>query len=392
MDRNFSMAALSATLHRLILVALLVFSSGLSSHTLPSELADIIARRFSRWDLNRDRRLSAFEINQAVADPSLRDADAAAIAALKRGLTGNPNATAGLTKDQLLQLVDAHNADGQQFQELFSRAGQRIRQTQPRLFASGKPQLSTIHQGQLGNCFVLAPLGAVLAVTPDRVPQMFTSGPDGGYYVRFGKYQIPVPKLTAAELALTAGNEGDGDWVNIYEKAAGAAQKVIGPAAAAAGSPIDAISSGGSVTRFLSLITGKQIQRFSFEFARRHDKNDRPWRDSLRQLRTWLDDARRKRHAIVCTTRESRTPGLASNHAWAVVAWDNTSDTISLWNPHGGNFRPAGTSGPVHGYPTSQGILKIPLDDFIRLFSGMARETETPASGTRELPALPEIS
>ncbi|MFM7925437.1 MAG: hypothetical protein ACKPJJ_34870, partial [Planctomycetaceae bacterium] len=187
------------------------------------------------------------EINQTVADPALRDADAAAIAALKRGLTGNPDATAGLTKDQLQQLVDDRNADGLQFQELFTRAAQRIRQTQPRLFASGKPQLATIHQGQLGNCFVLAPLGAVLAVTPDRVPAMFTSGPDGGYYVRFGKYQIPVPKLTAAELALTAGNEGDGEWVNVYEKAAGAAQKVIGPSAAAAGSPIDAISAGGSV-------------------------------------------------------------------------------------------------------------------------------------------------
>jgi len=94
---------------------------------------------------------------------------------------------------------------------------------------------------------------------------------------------------------------------------------------------------------------------------------------------------------MVCSTRESRTPGLASRHTWAVVAPDNTSDTISLWNPHGGNFRPAETSGPVHGYPASQGILKIPLEEFIRLFSGMARETETLANGTRELPALPEI-
>ncbi|MFM7836976.1 MAG: hypothetical protein ACKPJD_34715, partial [Planctomycetaceae bacterium] len=124
------MAALSDPLPRLLLLTLLVVSSGPAPRTLPSELADIIARRFSRWDLNRDRRLSAHEINQAVADPALRDADAAAIAALKRGLTGNPDATAGLTKDQLQQLVDDRNADGLQFQELFTRAAQRIRQTQ----------------------------------------------------------------------------------------------------------------------------------------------------------------------------------------------------------------------------------------------------------------------
>jgi hypothetical protein len=37
-------------------------------------------------------------------------------------------------------------------------------------------------------------------------------------------------------------------------------------------------------------------------------------------------------------------------------------------------------------------MLKIPLADFVRLFSGMARETDTPAAGTRELPALPDPS
>jgi hypothetical protein len=383
------MVALSHIFTCLAWMSLLFLSGAAATSTLPSEIADIIDRRFSKWDLNRDRRLSTDEIDQAISDPLLRDSEAAAIAALKRGLTGATAAATGPGKDQLLQRVDARTADGQHFQELFSLANKRIQQAQPRLFASGRPQLATIHQGQLGNCFVLAPLGAVLAVTPDRVSQMFTSGPANGYYVRFGKYQIPVPKLTDAELALTAGNEGDGVWVNVYEKAAGAAQKVIGPAAAAKGSAIDAISSGGSVTHFLSLITGRQIQRFSFEFTRRNANGTRHYRDCLLQLRTWLDDARRERHAMVCTTRDSRTPGLASNHAWAVIAWDNTSDTITLWNPHGGNFRPAGSSGPVHGYPASQGILKIPLDEFIRLFSGMARESDTPASGSRERPALP---
>ncbi|MFN9235648.1 MAG: C2 family cysteine protease [Planctomyces sp.] len=373
-------------------LTLLLFSGNGAGTALPSEFADIIARRFSKWDLNRDRVLTVDVINRAVSDVTLRDSEAAAIAALKRGLAGHSALAKGVSKDRLQQMVDDRDATGQELQELFKAAEKRIRLKQPRLFASGRPQLETIHQGRLGNCFVLAPLGAVLAVSPDRISQMFTSGPADGYYVRFGRFQIPVPALTDAELALTAGNEDAGIWVNVYEKAAGAAQQVIGPSAAAKGSAIDAISSGGSVTRFLSLITGRQIQRFSFEFARRHDSNARPYRDGLRQLRTWLDDARREHHAMVCTTRESRTPGISSNHAWAVVAWDNTSDVLTLWNPHGGNFRPAGSSGPVHGYPASQGMLKIPLADFVRLFSGMARETDTPAAGTRELPALPDPS
>jgi len=368
----------------------LLLGSGSSTRpALPSEFA---ARRFSRWDLNRDRVLTVDEINRAVSDVTVRDSDAAAIAALKRGLAGHSAVAKGVSKDRLQQMVDDRDATGQELQELFKAAEKRIRLKQPRLFASGGPQLETIHQGRLGNCFVLAPLGAVLAVSPDRISQMFTSGPADGYYVRFGRFQIPVPALTDAELALTAGNEDAGIWVNVYEKAAGAAQQVIGPSATSKGSAIDAISSGGSVTRFLSLITGRQIQRFSFEFARRHDNNARPYRDGLRQLRTWLDDARREHHAMVCTTRESRTPGLSPNHAWAVVAWDNTSDILTLWNPHGGNFRPAGSSGPVHGYPASQGLLKIPLADFVRLFSGMARETDTPAAGSRELPTLPDPS
>ncbi len=373
---------------------LLLSSGGLATAglLLPSEFADIIERRFSKWDLNRDRLLVTAELNAAISDPAVKDADAAAVAALKRGLTGTPALTGGLEKQELQDLVDGRTADGQQLQQLFTQALRQIQQAQPRLFAGGKPRLETIHQGQLGNCFVLAPLGAVLAVTPDRITEMFTDGPDGGYYVRFGRYQIPVGRLTDAEVALTAGNQGAGAWVNVYEKAAGAAQQVVGPAAASKGSAIDAMSSGGSVTRFLSLITGRQIQRFSFDFARRYSQEERQHRDCLRQLRTWLEDTRRQKHAMVCTTGQSRTPGLPSNHAWAVIGWDNTTDLVTVWNPHGGNFRPSGSAGPVHGYPASQGISRIPLEDFVRLYSGMARETATPASGTREQPHLPEQS
>jgi hypothetical protein len=57
-----------------------------------------------------------------------------------------------------------------------------------------------------------------------------------------------------------------------------------------------------------------------------------------------------------------------------VLDYDAASDTVRLWNPHGDNFQPQGATGPEGGYPMTGGIFKIPLEQFVRQFSGMAFE------------------
>jgi hypothetical protein len=257
------------------------------------------------------------------------------------------------------------------------------------LFVSGQPRLETIHQGRLGNCYCLAPLGAVVYRSPERVAQMFHRQRDGTYEVVLGDRKVRIAPPTDAEIAQTAGNEQDGMWVNLYEKAVGAARNLDRPAAERHGSPIDAMARGGSAGTMLSYITGHKIQRFSCAFAKDDQRSAGEQAVILDRLRAWLREAVEARRPMTCGTTKTTTPGLTPNHAYAVLDYTSASDRLKLWNPHGGSFTPKGEPGAKHGYPVRDGVFEIPLSEFVQEFSGLAVETSLPAGTEPELPKLP---
>ncbi len=53
------------------------------------------------------------------------------------------------------------------------------------------------------------------------------------------------------------------------------------------------------------------------------------------------------------------------NHAYAVLDFDEKTDALTLWNPHGTNFTPKDSPGKTAGYPRKDGIFAIPLTDFV---------------------------
>lgn len=51
-------------------------------------------------------------------------------------------------------------------------------------------------------------------------------------------------------------------------------------------------------------------------------------------------------------------------HAYAVLNYDEAKDLITLWNPHGNNFKPMGPEGFINGYETKGGVFTLSSKDF----------------------------
>jgi hypothetical protein len=351
---------------------------------------DAVECRFDDWDGNDDGTLSVAELDAAVADTGTRGPAAAAVAALKRASRSRRYQLPALTRGSIRDLAGAKPAsDRPNLPAMFAGGLAAIERADRRLFAAGKPRFETIHQGKLGNCFCLAPLAAVLGRDPRRVVQMFEPRSDGGYRVTLGTRTVDVPPVTDAELAMTAGNEQDGVWINVYEKAIGTARLLDKPPAERTGTAIDDIARGGSAGTMLSYITGHKIQRFSCKFARDEAVSSARREELLSQLRTFMAQAEREKRPMTCGTEKTTTPGLTPNHAYAILGYDAQTCRVRLWNPHGSEFKPQGPAGLEHGYPRRDGIFEMPLAEFVLAFAGLAVETDLEAGDQPELPRLP---
>ena len=373
-------------MHRCRFIAALLFAVALFSITpqgfaeTPASSAEFLEQAtisFKKWDLDGNGKLSKEEIDAAVADPRNVGKAGAAIAALKRAVRSSRYKLPDLTVTNLGTLVAAPAAaDRPNLGSMYSEGLERINKAANRdLFASKLPRLDTVHQGKLGNCFCLAPLGAMVDRNPKQVADLFVAQPDGTYRVTFGKRVVNVAPPTDAELAMTSSNDQDGVWINLYEKAVGTALNQAKPEDARKGSPIDVLARGGSAGTMLQFITGHKMVRFSCRFAKDPATTAAEREAQLIELRKQLTAAVTDKRLITCGTGKTTTPGITPNHAYAVLGYDAKTDAIRLWNPHGDSFTPKGTPSLLSGYARVEGRFSVPLSDFVQQFSGLAFET-----------------
>jgi len=357
--------------------ALLLLCAGSLFAQTPSDFLTVINRDFAAWDSDHDGVLSVKELDAVVNDLKTVNEDAAAAAALKRA-SFDKTPLPPLTLEAITSLTTEKKPD---LALMFAQGVKRIAKVTNRaLFADGTPAMGAIHQGKLGNCFCLAPLGALVNRDPAQVAAMFSLESNGNYRVQFGRKTIEVPPPTDAEIAIGASNSGQGIWVNLYEKAIGAARNEDRPQDHRVDSPLDA-ERGGSAGAMLAYLTGHKITRFSFAFAKSTVTTEAEFAVKLTDLRRQLAEATQAKRLMTCGTLKTTTPGLTPNHAYAVLGYDTASDSVRLWNPHGQNFHPANTEGVENGYATDEGIFQVPLDHFVRQFSGMAFEVTAEKAG-----------
>lgn len=364
----------------------------------PPSFAEVVVKSFDHWDLDKNGKLSPEEINNAIADPSVKGPEAAAIAALRRGLKAakgeppkltadelaaakpervvNPKKAASAEKKENAKSSDSPSNDPPKWQSLYMSSYQRITRANRELFAGGKPSLDKLRQGRLGDCYCLAPLGAVCFRDPDDVVKMITPTKDGKYSVKIGKETIVVTPPTDAELALSGSTNGDGMWVNVYEKAIGEWRTKHAPARLQGAAAIDLLGNGGSTATILSALTGVKAERFSLSTFKSEMTSVDKKEAKMKELRASLEKTFADHRLVTTGTSDLKTkpPNINIKHAYAVLSFDKASDKLTLWNPHGQSFKPKGPDGMENGYTTSKGRFQIPLADFVKIFNGVTFE------------------
>jgi len=349
---------------------------------------------FDKWDTDHDGTLTAEEIELAVASSDVTGEDAAAVVALRRVARNKKNPVASYTKESIaalsssLRISDTRDDEEEtdenkrpaNFDKYYEAALKKIKETPKELFVGGLPKIEEFKQGRLGTCFCLASLSALAKQNPKAVVDLFKENPDGTLSVTFGKdTTVRITKLTDGEVALASTTGQNGRWAGTYEKAVGQLRS-IEKTNAPTPTPLAVASRGGSAGSMMSVLTGKEIQRFSCA----------PWQETskasgaeqekkLNELRALLKAATAEKRLMTAGTsaKTRKVPSLSRNHAYAVLGYDAKTDTVTLRDPHGQDFTPKGTPGLDNGYPVHQGIYSAPLSDVVQFMAGFAVQLTT---------------
>jgi Calpain family cysteine protease len=352
----------------------------------PDGFAAQVAAHFGEWDLDRNGTLSFRELGGLVPDVRIKGKAACALAAIRRVQRGKDPAWrhAAFSRDDLIgPHGGTETAHRPPFERDYRQHLAHLRATRRVLFAPGAPGLQDIHQGPLGDCFLIAVVGAVVRRDPGTLREMIDQMPDGTFLVRFpGGPMIPVPSVSDAEVMLGSNDGNQGIWLNVIEKAYGelvlARRGLEAPA-------IEALSAAGTSTKTLQLFTGHEGLRLRF---RPHGSPHIPGRAEIAasapRARAILIEAQLDRRLTCCgTTTAATPPGITPNHIYAVLGYDPARDVVHVWNPWGNHFTPAGPPGLAAGYPVQDGHFSVSLDDFIRIFAAITYESRRPAAPIR---------
>jgi hypothetical protein len=370
-------------------LAMPVIASAQAKPTPAVEFVEQLERHFKAWDKDKDGKLSSKEIDDLVDEAQIKGKPAAAVAALKRADRAKKTAPLPpFTREYFQKYAKLKGPEKQtmpDFGGMYQSSLRRIEKTNRELFASELPRLDTMHQGRLGDCYFIAPVGAALYRSPEAIKNMFKKQPDGTIEVRFGAgRKVRVRPVTDAELGLTSSTDGDGVWLNTLEKAFGESRNERLPEDQQKDSTTDLIANGGSSRPIIELLTGHQARGISLR-PKDKDKGhtDGELQAKLALLRPILLSAMKDKRLVCCGTpglseSDVKVPGIPGKHAYAVLGYDVSTDELHIWNPHGNTFTPKGTKGPQFGYPTKSGRFAMPLKEFVQTFGGLSYETGEP--------------
>jgi len=368
-----------------ICILLLCLPSIIQAQSKPPTFFAVVQSQFDKWDANKDGVLSKDETDDLVVDANVKGQAAAAIASLQMIQNSKKFELPPVTRSYLQTQAAVDGKPGQpDFQRRYVNALNKINKSSRVLFA-GAINLEDMHQGRLGDCYLIAPLGSLVHRDPNSIKKMFVKQSGTGHVVRFADgHTVTVPILTDAEVALTGTTEGHGLWLAVLEKAISLAKKQENSSANDPDSVAGSIGRGGSTLRFIPLLTGHRGKSLAF-----HEKGS-PLKASEAKVRVKLPDVRQtlikamaEKHLVCCsTTTETGVPGLSPRHAYAVLGFDASRDVVSIWNPHGNKFVPKGPAGLTNGFPTNDGKFTMTLAEFVKAFRSMSYEGSEAASYT----------
>jgi len=343
----------------------------------------LFATVFAEWDRNHDGKLDLKELNAVIENPQIRgDESAIAVYFHRRLQTDDEGKTNGLTLAEVLAL-----ADEPAVQKNISGKAWHIEAINHSLFVPGDPNLLTFHQGGIGDCYLLAVIGAFVYQHPQTVRFMIAPQADGTFQVQFGNGRtLRVAPLTDAELIMGASEGRDhGVWLSVFEKACAQIdleakeRKTGGEIEADEAITTDFIGHGGYYGPVIVLMTGHRTAGAPLVRWVKHDSQS--GLEKAHQLLTKLS-SEHKVMAVAGTGDKSKPlpRGVVHGHIYGVLGYDPALRQVTVFNPWGNHVKPAGPAGLVNGYPTQHGIFQVPLAEFVQFFAGFTYETDQPAA------------
>lgn len=206
-----------------------------------------------------------------------------------------------------------------------------------RLFVDGA-QYTDIRQGSVGDCYLVCALAEIALKTPDTIHNMFVVNGDGTYSVKFYRDNgtsvyvtvdsyLPTDstgKLTYSGRGLSF-NDPDAElWVALAEKAY-AQLNEFGFSRAGflvSGQNTYAALDGGYIYAALTHVTGLPTTPFTFT-------------SGTENFTKFVEAYNAGKLIGFATYSNPPTPGIVSNHAYAVIGYNSENQTITLFNPWG---------------------------------------------------------
>lgn len=369
---------------RISLLTTLLFAVAIPSPA-PADVASfstVVPSCFPSWVRDGSDCLTPSRVHQLVLDPNVKGDEAAAVAAIHIYFRSHKGATclmkadllrADMLEDQPKRSEDLPRTRG--FKNRFRKFSQHIKRVPRFVFADNAPRLEGIHQGPLGDCWVVSCVGAAVHFNPLRLKEMIVSQPDGSCAVQFRNgSQVRVQSLTDGQIALSSTSGDQGLWLNVLEQAFGQVRQEFS-AKYRDELGLDSISRGGNPRRIITLLTGHAARHV--HIRRKGAKGFPPDLGRRPQLVAQVRDIIREavtHGRILCagtTVRGEIPPGIRRSHDYAIIGYEAQTDTVTLWDPHGANFEPKGPPGLQNGYSMVKGILRMPSRDFTLIFGGL---------------------
>lgn len=301
----------------------------------------------------------------------------------------------------------------------FASCLKRIQTTRRDVSLERMADLDRCKQGQLGDCFFVAPVGAAVHRDPLFVKNSIALLPGGGYKVKFSNEKsVEIGALTDAEVAMSSTTGDEGLWLPVLEKAFGSMRRDAAPEKYGSKEATDAISHGGQIRETLQLVTGHACSRvfvphhakFSVESGGKPEGKRAGGQltvEPVADVREIAEKVRKKvfkaveekRLVAAGTSMEIEPPGMSPRHAYAILGCDAHADMLTIWNPHGNTFTPKGPVGLKNGYATKAGIFRMPVNEFVQVFRDVFIEEpesdkaeaklgrSSPADGRSKVPA-----
>jgi hypothetical protein len=246
------------------------------------------------------------------------------------------------------------------------------------LYQDGKGPSPTdgtgVHQGGLGDCWIVAAAVAVGKARPDAITNMIKDNGDGTYTVTFPK--DPKKPVTITYDPQAPGEKGaDGIWIRVIEQAA--AKYLNDNSWWKKDDPLVKIDKGGQTYDAMDLLTGSGYKTLN---------GDSVW-DSKDEWHTALAEAVKNNKAVTVSTTSGSgakitvDEGLIRGHAYVVIGYNAETKTLTLLNPWGHNgeygqkYDPKTQTwgGALDGNP-NDGQFDISLDDAYRLLKRLNLE------------------